>query len=151
LITLNYAKSPILNFKATAKALAAIATQVQSSDGQLVFPSQLPEHDAYPLPELRSLYHNGVEYSNAKWRSMQSYVVPNLSLERLREVVGEKTKKVHGYQKCDAYWLLLIVDFMNSAQDQDIDWPSASVFGSTPFEEILLFKPQFAKVTRVTQ
>ena len=142
---------PILDAKVTAKALAAMAMRVQTDNGRLLFPNQLPEHDAHPVPELRSLYHSGAEYSNAKWRSMQSYVVPSLSLERLRAVVSEKTKKVGGYQKCDAYWLLLVVDFMNFAQDQDIEWPVESVFGTTPFEEIFLFKPQFAKVTRVTQ
>lgn len=139
-------KAPIQGVKPVAQALATIATKVENSpSGQvsrMVF-----EH----VPALDFLYHNQKEYADAKWRAVQGYYVPHLSLERLRELVSEKTKKLRDYQPCDSYWLLLIVDFMDPAQDQDLQWSSGEVLEKSPFERILLYKPQFGQVVLVPQ
>jgi hypothetical protein len=70
---------------------------------------------------------------------------------RVKEVIASKTKKIPGYQKCDAYWLLLIVDFWDPAQDQYIDWPVDEFIERTPFERVLLYKPAFRQVVEVPQ
>ena len=97
------------------------------------------------------IYYNKKEYEDAKWRSVQGHYVPALSLERLRELVSNKTKKLPHYQQCDIYWLLLIVDFMDPAQDQDLQWPAGELLEKSPFERILLYKPQFGQVMLVPQ
>jgi hypothetical protein len=137
---------PIQEIKPIAQALAAIATEVQNSPSGQVSPL-LFEH----VPELRFLYHNEREYVDAKWRPVQCYSVPSLSFERLCEIVTDKTKKLQAYQPCDVYWLLLVVDYMDPAQDQDLHWPTGVALGRSPFERILLYKPQFAQVVQVPQ
>lgn len=137
---------PIQELEPVALALAAIATKVEDSPSGQVS-RMLFEH----VPELRFLYHNQKEYADAKWRPVQGYSVPALSLERLRVLVFEKTKKLRNYQPCDFYWLLLVVDFMDPAQDQDFQWSVGEVFEKSPFERILLYKPQFGQVVQVPQ
>jgi hypothetical protein len=139
-------KCPIRDIEPLARSLTAIATEVDHSPSGQVNPTLFAQ-----VPELRFVYHNRKEYPDAKWRSVQCHSVPCLSLGRLRELISDKTKKLSAYQPCDAYWLLLVVDFMDSAQDQDLHWPPGEVLGSSPFERVLLYKPQFAEVLQVPQ
>jgi len=39
----------------------------------------------------------------------------------LTDIVRDKEVRARKYKKCDAYWLLVIVDSVNPAQDQE--WP----------------------------
>ena len=129
-----------------ARSLAAIATEVEDSPSGQVNPTLFAQ-----VPELRFVYHNRKECPDAKWRSVQCYSVPSLSLGRLRDLISDKTKKLSAYQPCDVYWLLLVVDFMDSAQDQGLHWPPGEALSSSPFERVLLYKPQFAEVLQVPQ
>jgi hypothetical protein len=139
-------KYPILELEPMAISLSAIARSLQDSpSGQanrILF-----EH----VPELSFIYYNHKEYADAKWRPVQVYNVPSLSIDRLRVLVLDKTKKLRQYQPCDIYWLLLIVDFMDPAQDQDLQWPPEELLAQSPFERILLYKPQFRQVVQVPQ
>lgn len=137
---------PVQKLEPVARALAAIVTRIEGSPSGQVS-RMLFEH----VPELHFLYYNQREYADAKWRPVQGYSVPALSLERLRVLVSEKTKKLRNYQHCDFYWLLLVVDFMDPAQDQDFQWPAGEVLEKSPFERILLYKPQFGQVLQVPQ
>src|SRR5450830_163932 len=137
---------PIQELEPVALALAAIATQVDGSPSGQVS-RMLFEH----APELHFLYYNQKEYADPEWRPVQGYSVPALSLERLRGLVADKTKKLRNYQPCDSYWLLLVVDFMDPAQDQDFQWPAGEVLEESVFERILLYKPQFGQVVQVPQ
>jgi len=137
---------PVHEPEPVALALATIATKVEDSPSGRVS-RMLFEH----VPELGLLIHSQKECPDAKWRPIQDYYGSTLSLERLRVLVSEKTKKLRDYQACDSYWLLLIVDFMDSAQDQDIQWPTGEVLEKSPFERILLYKPQFDQVVQVPQ
>lgn len=102
------------------------------------------------IPELRYVYCSGREYTNARWRTSQSYGVPLLAVSRVEEEVARKTKKAANYQSCDCYWLLIVVDFMDPAQDQDIRWPAAAAPVETHvFERIWLYKPLFREVVEV--
>jgi hypothetical protein len=44
---------------------------------------------------------------------------------------------------------MLVVDFMDPAQDQDLQWPVDAEQIRSPFERVLLYKPQFAQVVQV--
>ena len=139
-------EQPIHEIEPVAQALADLAQRVRYLPSGQLNP-QLFEH----IPQLRFVYYNATEYVDAKWRPAQSHGVPSLSIARLREVVDGKAEKAKAYQLCDAYWLLLVVDFMDSAQDQDLQWPAAETLGKSPFECVLLYKPQFAQVVQVPQ
>ena len=139
-------KYPIHELKPVAQALAAIARKLEgSSSGQVS--RILIGH----VSELSTLYCDQNKYEDAVWRPVQGYGVPALSLDRLRALVAEKTTKLVNYQLCDFYWLLLVVDFMDPAQDQDLQWPTGEILESSPFERILLYKPQFGEIVQVPQ
>jgi hypothetical protein len=137
---------PILEVESVARALAELAKRIDSSPSGQVSPT-LFKH----IPQLRFVYNNARQYADAQWRSVQCYCLPSLSVERLHEVVQEKNQKAKAYQPCDVYWLLLVVDFMDPAQDQELWWPAEARLGESPFERILLYKPQFAQVVEVAK
>lgn len=139
-------EQPIRDVESVAQALADLASRIANLPSGQVSPSLLVH-----IPELRFVYHNANEYADATWRPVQCYSAPELALERLYEIVSEKATKAQAYQPCDAYWLLLIVDFMDRAQDQDLHWPLNAEPLRSPFDRVLLYKPQFARVVQVPQ
>jgi len=137
---------PVSDIEQTARALSSFAGQLTNSESGMVSPS-LFNH----IEPIRSIYLNANQYADAIWRLTQRFSVPNLSVERLQEVVTEKSKKISEYQPCDQYWLLVVVDFMDSAQDQHLNWPNEITLGKTPYEKVLLYKPQLRDVVEVSQ
>ena len=136
---------PIYDTEPLARKLVEIAMRVENSPGQ-VSPLTFVH-----VPELLVLYHSGKEHEDAEWRDNSGHAVPLLSVDRVRELVAGKSAKVSGYKGCDAYWLLLVVDFMDPAQDQYIEWPDGVTLARSPFERILIYKPQFGKVVEALQ
>jgi hypothetical protein len=135
---------PISNPKALATVLARAAASIDKLPAGQVNRSQFLH-----IPEICFVHHNPVGYPDAKWRTSQVHNVPNLALSRLAQIVAVKHKKLKEYKSCDAYWLLLIVDFMDPAQDQEIDWPGSEAPLQSAFEKIIIYKPQFAAWTEV--
>lgn len=102
-------------------------------------------------PELRYLNYNGIEYADAQWRPVQSYDVPPLDVKRVLEIVESKAAKAASYQRCDRYWLLLIVEFWDPAQDQHLSWDASTKAAPTPFERIVIYKPATREWLEVPQ
>ena len=121
----------ILNIRSLAHALADIATKAELNPTV-----QLTRKDYDHVPEVRFAHYNRREYSDAKWKSTQVYEVPELSSPRLRDLVAEKTRKHLKYQVCDEYWLLIVVDVMDPAQEQGIVWPAGETLERSPFERV---------------
>jgi hypothetical protein len=96
-----------------------------------------------------SLMYLGGEYADPRWKVLQGYSVPMLQVNRVRQVVEEKARKAKDYQPCDAYWLLIAVDFWDPAQDQEVEWPSTEGVDYGPYERIVLYKPAFRRVVEV--
>ncbi|MBA9901039.1 hypothetical protein D7207_31430 [Burkholderia cepacia] len=101
------------------------------------------------IPELTFAYWSGREHADSRWRTSQSYGVPLLSVTRVKQIITEKAKKAAEYQPCHCYWLLIVVDFMDPAQDQDIRWFTDATVDTSAFERILLYKPAFREVVEV--
>ncbi|MHB1667640.1 MAG: hypothetical protein ACYCSR_05625 [Thiomonas sp.] len=135
---------PITSPKALASALAAAAKPIERSPAGPVSRTLLAH-----MPEVCSIYYNPVEYPDAVWRASQCYTVPSLSLSRVAAVATAKHDKLRAYVPCNAFWLLLVVDFFDSAQDQGIQWPDPDSRFPSPFERIILYKPQFAEWAEV--
>lgn len=139
-------QNPILDIEFLAKALSDVAHLAESSVSERVNPKLLTH-----IPQVRFLYFNTNEYDDAKWRLGQCHSVPSLSIERVRLLVAEKNKKLNSYQLCDIYWLLLIVDMMNRAQDQSMDWPPGEVIEKSGFERIIVYKTHTSEFVQVPQ
>jgi hypothetical protein len=137
---------PIKDIEPLARSLAQLAQETEGMPS-----GQIPNRRFTHIRELRFVYRNANDYANPLWRVVQCYRVPDLSLARLREVVAEKSKKAAAYQPCNAYWLLLVVDFMDRSQDQELVWPEGTERLESAFARILLYKPQFAQVLELPQ
>ena len=98
------------------------------------------------IPELLFVYLNAEEYQDPEWRVVQVYDGPILSRDKLLEIVKKKESKSKDYRPCDAYWLVVVVDFIDPAQDQEIRVDGFQKIGSSVFERVLVYKTRFHHV-----
>ncbi len=136
-------KCPITNAKATAHAIAEVAAHVQHGA-----PGQIEQLTLQHLCCVNFMYLSG-EYAEPRWRVQQSYQVPMLRVDRVREIVAEKIGKAKEYQPCDAMWPVITVDFWSPAQDQDIEWPTDERIDCGHYERVFLHKPAYRRVVEV--
>ena len=87
--------------------------------------------------------------SPATWKTQQLHSWGLMSADALTEIIREKEAKAQHYTTCDAYWLLIVVDFIDSAQEQEIRIEGFTV-GSDVFQRIILYKPQFEQMVEIT-
>lgn len=92
------------------------------------------------IPELSFVYLNTEEYEDPKWRIVQCYSGQLMSMEKLRAIVSVKEEKSKHYKTCDAYWLVVIVDFSDRSQDQEIQINGFEKITSTAFEKVIIFR-----------
>jgi hypothetical protein len=92
-------------------------------------------------PELSSVYL--VKYENAQWQVSQVQTVGFTSKDRLEAIVRGKEAKANEYQPCDAYWLLIVIDWNDPAQDQEIRLDRIE---SNIFEKIIIYKTVLEQV-----
>jgi len=90
------------------------------------------------MPELGFIYFNAGEYADAKWRIAQVHRFGLMSKDHLQAIVREKDSKAAQYEECNAYWLLVVVDGMDAAQEQEIRIDDLYI-GSRKFEKIIIF------------
>lgn len=100
------------------------------------------------MPEIRSIYLNPKEYDDAKWRVMQVHPVELISAEAVEGIVRDKEVKRVGYKACDAYWLLIVVDWIDPAQEQEIRVDGLKL-GSAVFDRIIVYKPKFDHIVEL--
>ena len=86
--------------------------------------------------------------SPGRWKVGQGHSFGLMSTQRLTEIVAEKEAKAQQYIACDAYWLLIIVDFIDAAQEQEIRIDGLTV-ESKMFQKILIYKPNFEHIVEV--
>jgi len=120
--------------KAISKDLAAVAlAHDDESSGEI---------DSYvfrdAMPELISIYRGEKEYASPKWRIAQVHRFGRMSKDDLEAIVREKDSKASQYEACDAYWLLVVVDGFDAAQEQEIRVDGLCV-SSSKFEKIIVF------------
>ncbi len=131
---------PIEDASVTAGRLADLVASIHIG-------GPVPKSLLSGVPEVRSLYFHSNEDPKNSWRMLSEFMVPCLSVPRVVSVVAEKDRLLAGYEQCDSYWLLLIVDWMDGAQDQHIDWPEGAPVLRTNFERVFVYKPDFADWT----
>jgi hypothetical protein len=100
------------------------------------------------LPEVNSIYLSSKEYDDTKWSVCQVYSLDLMSAAGLEDIVREKGSKAAEYVPCDAYWLLIIVDWRDNAQDQEISVQGVKI-ASDVFERIIIYKPGFEDIVEV--
>jgi hypothetical protein len=97
------------------------------------------------IPEISFLYINQDLSGDHRWMLFHSGGDQMMSISRLVEIIREKECKAKGYRKCDTYWLLVVVDFINPAMDQEIQIEGVEL-KSDIFENIILYKTGFEDI-----
>ena len=72
-----------------------------------------------------------------------------MSRDRLLQIVRYKEEKAKEYQKCDAYWLLIVVDFFDPAQDQEIPSIGFDKIETEIFEKVIVYKTAYEETLEV--
>jgi hypothetical protein len=92
------------------------------------------------IPELSFVYINANEDIDNRWGVSQVYGGQVMSRERLIEIVRAKEKQAIKYKKCDTYWLLVVVDSIDRAQDQEIRFDGFNKIHTEIFEKIFIYR-----------
>jgi hypothetical protein len=129
--------------KSLPKELAAFAATIRDATSGPIHANLFEG-----MPEVSSIYLNSKGYDDSKWSVCQVYSLDLMSAEGLEEIVREKESKAAEYVPCDAYWLLIIVDWRDNAQDQEISVEGIKV-ASNVFEKIVVYKPGFDDIVEV--
>jgi hypothetical protein len=119
--------------KALPAVLAAFAKRIEGKIGETI----ILEFEAAPK-EVGFVWNAG-EYENPQWKAQQVHSPALMLKGRLEEIIRGKEKKVPAYQECDAYWLLIVVEFFDPAQDQEIRIDDPRVH-SDVFDRIIIYK-----------
>jgi len=136
--------APIINAKYVANNLVNFIISIENKPGEFF------TNNAFNIsPEIYSVHRSHKEYPDAKWKTYQVYSGRNLHVSRVRETVQQKNQLISEYSHCDTYWLLLVVDFMDPAQDQEIDWPVGEPPIECKYEKVIIYKPQFKKYSAI--
>lgn len=133
-----------LTRKTLPQKLAAFAASVDMQPSRAFYPDSFPD-----MPEIKSIWLDSREWPDAKWvRAGQVYTYEEMSAARLQAIVAEKESKAANYASCDAYWLLIIVDWVDPAQDQEITTKDLKL-SSDVFERIIVYKPGFEDIVEI--
>ncbi len=119
--------------RAIAKELAAVTRRIDGRQSGGIEKSLFLE-----VPEVTSVYLNAREYPDAKWRLMQAHSVGLTSKNALETIIRTNETKASEYRQCDAYWLLIVVEAMDAAQEQEARIDDADI-ASDVFEKIIVF------------
>jgi hypothetical protein len=130
--------------KTLPKKLAQFAARIDTQPMGPYYPESFPD-----MPEIASIWSSGREWPNPTWvRPGQVYSYEEMSAARLQKIVAEKESKAADYAPCDAYWLLIVVDWADAAQDQEITTTGLKL-PSEVFEKIIVYKPGFEDIAEV--
>jgi hypothetical protein len=96
--------------------------------------------------ELSSVYLYTKDYEDNIWRVARSGYTPIMSRDHLVNIVKDKEIRARNYEQCDSYWLLVIVDFINPAQDQEIVIDSFDTIQTEVFGKVIVYKTLFGHI-----
>jgi hypothetical protein len=71
-----------------------------------------------------------------------------MSKNSLEAKVREKEAKSSEYEECEAHWLLIVVDGMDAAQEQEIRLDNPHL-ESGVFAKIIIYEPLFSRIVEV--
>jgi hypothetical protein len=100
------------------------------------------------MPEIADIYFLAREFADEKWHVIGNYTVEPMSPAALERIVRKKEAKSIEYQLHDAYWLLVVVDWIDPAQEQEIRIDGLRI-ASDVFEKIIVYKPNFQHIVEV--
>jgi hypothetical protein len=141
-ITFGFDKTnPIRDQKNLVRELVELVKHIEKCET-----GKLKKDSFKAIQELSFVYLNAKEYEDARWTVQQVQNVPVMSRNRLIDIIRSKEIRANKYKRCDAYWLLVVIDFINSAQDQEIQIDGFEKIQSKIFEKIIIYKTLFGHI-----
>jgi hypothetical protein len=136
-ITFGFDKeNPIRDQEKLVGRLIELAKHIETWESGIIM------RDTYTsIPELSFVYLYTEEHENTRWRIVQSYNVPVMSMDQLVDIVKNKEKKARQYKECDDYWLLIIIDCFDAAEEQEIRIEDFYKIRTMIFEKVIVYKP----------
>jgi hypothetical protein len=101
------------------------------------------------IAEINWVWLTAEDSRNEQWKLVQVHDVKLTSEENLIEIISGKEAKSVEYKPCDAYWLLVVVDWRDAAQEEEIIVPGGLKVASRVFQRVLLYKPDFQDIVEV--
>jgi hypothetical protein len=144
-ITFGFDKdNPIRDKKVVSTAIAELAEAIQGRQSGVI------ERDTYrTILELSYVYLNAEPIGDPKWMISQFSRGQLMSRDRLLDIVRAKEAHAANYRPCDAYWLLVVVDHINAAQDQEIRVDDFERITSDVFEKVIVYRTLVGHVFEV--
>jgi len=138
-------ESPINSVEKLAAKLAKLAKSLEGHPGGRVSKGTFQN-----IAELSFVYLNATEYLDPRWRVMQAHSGPGvMSEEQLRNIIRTKEEKAKSYQPCDSYWLVVIVDSFDRAQEQEIPTDGLGRIDSQMFEKVIIYVTPYGDIVEV--
>lgn len=97
------------------------------------------------VPEIEWIYLNSKQYDDPKWRVGQVYSLQKTAELNVQKVIRQKEAKALSYNGCNQYWLLIAVDPMDAAQEQEFMIGELDI-SSSFFSKVVLFKRLFGEI-----
>jgi hypothetical protein len=132
---------PIKNANETIEKLSKLANK---TDKQIT--GDVRKSEFSDIPELFSIYIYSEDCETPVWRSVQVHSSEYMSADRLQEIISDKDRKVEQYQTCDEYWLLVVVNYFDPAQDREIRREDIENVESTKFKKVILYRPPHEEI-----
>jgi hypothetical protein len=132
---------PICSTDEIVAKLVSLLTEIDASES-----GHLSSKRIASIPEIDFLY---VQWNvDAPWQLTQVHSVQLTSKQKLQALIDEKDRQAAGYRRCSDLWLLVVIDFFDTAQDQEID-DKIDVLVSNKFSKAILFKTVFNQVKEI--
>lgn len=149
----NIALSVAFNGKLEAKNNEMIANKIAKlaininkyTEG--VIEANLYEH----IPEIEFVHYAKTNILDLKWDTVQSYDLLEISKERLQNIIDEKNEKCEKYEICDSYWLLIVMDYFDPAQYQNLNILDDFSSNESCFTKIIILVPELNQIIEVKQ
>ena len=129
---------PIRDPRKVTKQLADLAGSVQDRAA-----GKVPEALFKEIPEVSFVWLTANQFADKPWSTQVRYDGQAMSLNDLQHIVSLKEAKAKDYKRCDAYWLLVVVDYADLAQNQEIRIDGLETIRSQFFERVIIYKTVF--------
>ncbi len=96
------------------------------------------------IPEVRFVYKGPYKCVRGDLKLQQVYSQESLKGERISQIVKKKEEIAKNYKSCDEYWLLIIMDFFDPAQDHEVP-DDLEPIQSNIFERVIFWRKDFSK------
>ena len=133
-------ENPILNSQKLIPKLLKVISKLEA-----LGTGKFSKYFLNDIPELDLVIINPTIYTDPQWTINQVYTGQIISTPMLTEIVRKKENKAKNYSKCEAYWLIVVVDFFDPAQDQEIRVNGLTIT-SDVFEKKIVYKTAYEHV-----